>query len=227
MRLLIAENSKMFASILKERLQQEMEVCICHDGCTALELLQSFCPDVLVLNLHLPRKDGFTVLRQSAHIPRIILAVAGFQSQYVLKMSYALGISQLVLMPTANSLIMNLMGLIQHADDPTRKPDPRLQARTHLQSLNVPTHLDGYKQLAVALPLFAADPGQQLSKELYPAVAEVLGITDARQVERSMRTAIYHAWESADREVWAKYFPDGECPNNKRFLSRLAELIEL
>lgn len=226
-RLLIAESSEVFARILEERLCSDLEVRVCHDGSDALALLQSFRPDALILNLQLPMKDGLTVLRQSAFVPRVILGIVGFGSPYIQRTAYALGVSQLVLMPTANSLTVSLMDLMQHANDPDRKPDLREQARVHLQTLNFYPHRDGYKQLSVGLPLFAADTHQGLTKELYPAIADALGYSDWRAVEKSIHRAICNAWDARDPQVWAKYFPDGTCPNNKHFLSRLAELMEI
>lgn len=227
-RLLIAHSSELFTDMLVRRLQNSMEVCVCHDGCQALELLQNFHPEAMVLDLHLPRKDGLTLLRQSRELPRTILGITGYCSLHVQRTAYALGVSQLLLMPTANSLVTGLTTLLQQARDPLRKPDVREQVRGFLQDLRVSSHLDGYKQLTVALPLFVADPHQGLSKELYPAVAEILGSGDWRTVERSIRTAIRNAWNNRDPAVWARYFPENtDCPNTKRFLCRLAEMIEM
>lgn len=224
----MAHSSELFTELLTRRLPDGVQVRVCHDGCQALELLQSFRPDALILDLHLPRKDGLTILRQSSELPRTVLGITGYCSFYVQRAAYALGVSQLLLMPTASSLVTSLMTLLQQAQDPLRRPDAREQVRGFLQDLNVSPHLDGYKQLSVALPLFAADPRQGLSKELYPAVAQILASGDWRTVERSIRTAIQNAWMNRDPVVWARYFPDStDCPNNKRFLCRLAEMIQM
>ena len=220
LRLLIAESSVLFAGLLQERLLSDMQVEVCHDGEEALRLLQSFQPDAMILNLQLPRKDGFTLLRQSSYVPRMILGVAGF-------ISSSLGVSQLALMPSGNATITSLASLLQQANAPDRKPDLREQARYHLQQLNIQPHLDGYKDLAVALPLFFADAEQTLSKELYPTVAEIMGHDDARLIERSIRSAITRAWKTRDKIVWQKYFPgERDCPSNKLFLARICEMMK-
>ena len=227
LRLLIAESSVLFAGLLQARLLSDMQVEVCHDGEEALRLLQSFQPDAMILNLQLPRKDGFTLLRQSSYVPRVILGVAGFISSSVQQTAYSLGVSQLVLMPSVNATITSLASLLQQANAPDRKPDLREQARYHLQQLNIQPHLDGYKDLAVALPLFFADPEQTLSKELYPTVAEIMGHDDARLIERSIRSAITRAWKTRDKIVWQKYFPgERDCPSNKLFLARICEMMK-
>lgn len=227
-RLLIAHSSELFTDMLVRRLQDSMEICVCHDGSRVPELLQSFQPEAMVLDLHLPRKDGLTILRQYSDLPRTILGTTGYCSLYMQRTAYMLGVNQLLLMPTASNLAASLASLLQQAQDPFCKPDIREQTRRFLQELNFSPHLDGYKQLSVALPLFAADPRQGLSKELYPAVAEILQSGDWRTVERSIRTAIRNAWLNRDPAVWTRYFPESvDCPNTKRFLCCLAERIEL
>lgn len=227
-RLLIAHSSELFTDMLARRLQDSMEICVCHDGSKVSELLQSFRPDAMILDLHLPRKDGLSILRQSGDLPRIILGTTGYCSFYVQQTACLLGVQQLMLMPSVGSLEDSLTRLLKRDQDPLRKPDTPEQARALLRELNFSSHLIGTRQLAVALPLFAADLRQGLSKELYPAVARIMDCGDWRTVERSIRTAIRDAWNNREEAVWAKYFPETtDCPNNKRFLCRLAELIEL
>lgn len=93
--------------------------------------------------------------------------------------------------------------------------------------LQIPVHRIGYKQLCVAIPRFAQDTTQSLSKDIYPYVADSLGYVSWQAVERAIRDAIADAWENGNREVWAMYFPGcAAAPTNKRFIATLAEHIE-
>jgi hypothetical protein len=88
--------------------------------------------------------------------------------------------------------------------------------------------LDGYRYLQVAIPLFAEDPAQRICKELYPAVARLLGVSGNNNIERSIRSAIEDAWVRRDPAVWDTYFPPGmvtreKGPSNKLFIARMAE----
>ena len=227
-RVLIAHSSELFADLLARRLGDSVEVRVCHDGSRVQETLQSFRPEAMVLDLHLPRKDGLTLLRQCPDVPGIIVGTVGCCPVSVQMAAYMLGVDRLLVMPTASSLADTLWKLLDQARDPLHKPDPREQARRLLRELNFPSHLTGYKQLAVALPLLAADPRQGMTKELYPTVARILDCGSWRAVERSIRTAITSAWDDRDPAAWARYFPEcTDCPNNKRFLCRLAEEIEI
>ena len=106
-------------------------------------------------------------------------------------------------------------------------PNPHAATICLLRTLKIPPHTDGYKQLAVAIPLFAADPDQCFSKELYPAVAAALGCSNGIAVEHSIRNAIRCAWKRKTPAVWDQYFPSGKKPpSNKRFIATLAELLK-
>jgi len=229
-KLLIADPSEGYTDALKAVFQYEFELQVCHDGETALELLQSFTPDVLVINLHLPFKDGLTVLLQSAHKPQVILAITPLVDAYIERRAARAGVQYLLIMPTVESLRVRLMDMVTAQ----MHPECNLEGQTvvHLHSLNFHTHLDGYHQLRIGLPLYASNPSICLSKELYPAVAKHFKLPDPRTVEHSIRTAIEAAWKCRNPIVWQNYFParaDGTmpCPSNKRFFAAVAEKLEI
>ena len=227
-KLLIADASEPYTDALSDIFQNEFHLKICHNGKAALDSLLSFTPDILILNLMLPLKDGFTVLRESAHRPRVILAISPFFNSYIEQSAIQLGIQCVTIMPTVSSLRAQLMDLIANFIAPAQ--DLNAQTLVHLHTLGFQTHLDGYHQLCIGIPMFAATAGMRLSKELYPAIAKQLGDLDARSVEHSIRKAIENAWARRDVAVWAKYFPghalEHRCPSNKEFLSRIAEMLE-
>lgn len=229
-KLLIAEGSEPFADELAVVLQSEFELQTCRDGERTLELLLSFQPDILILDLRLPFKDGLTVLQESAHRPKVILAITTYISAYVEKAAMDLGVQYIMNTPSVNALRVRLMDMLVNTVLPGE--DLAGQTLVHLHTLNFPTHLDGYRQLCVGIPIFAKNPDMGLSKELYPAIATHFSLPDYRTVEHSIRKAIKYAWDRSDPLVWEKYFPsrsDGtvSCPSNKAFFSRLAEMLKL
>ncbi len=231
-KLLIADSSEPFTNALKNAFRGEFDIRICQDGKTALELLASFCPDALILNLMLPFKDGLTVLQETAYVPPAVLALTNYSSDYIVRAAAQLGVDYILTMPCVNAVCVRLLDLLQQSPVPKRKSTPQNETAVHLHILNFTTRRDGYQQLCAGIPLFSRDPNQRLTKELYPAVAELCGSKDGRAVEHSIRCAIETAWKSRDDAVWAKYFPqnaDGNipCPSNKTFISRLAELLDI
>lgn len=230
LKLLVADSSQIFTHSLSQMLSDSYRLQICDDGDTALALLQSFQPDVLIINLMLPRTDGLSVLQQTTFRPKIIMAMTNYVSGYVEQTMTDLGVDYTMVTPSLNALRLRLEDLVRKQ---IVVSDPRdLHALTvgYLHALNVPTHLDGYRQLCLALPMYAKDPQQLLTKELYPAIAQVCGCKDGRAVEHSIRKAIQTAWRKRNSNVWRKYFPVGPrgtvpCPTNKEFICCLAEYL--
>ena len=226
LKILIADGSEPFTDALTEVLKKDFELKICHDGETALELLLSYEPDILILNFMLPYKDGLTLLQQSAHKPKIILAISPYVNPYIEQTAANLGVQYIMIMPKVDALRVRLLDMI--ASDLSPREEPKSQVMVHLHILNFFTHLDGYHQLCVGIPLFLQNPGMRLSKELYPVIADHFGLPDARTVEHSIRKAITAAWDRKNPTVWEKYFPGCKaCPTNKAFISRLAEMLKI
>lgn len=225
LKLLIADPSEPFARSLGAELRGEFEIQICTDGKAASEKLRTFQPDALVLNVMLPHKDGLTVLQESSFKPRIILGIMPHNFEYAYQRAIDLGVQFILIAPAISALRIRLIDMLKTT---SANADPAEQASVHLHILNFHTHLDGYRQLCVGIPIFAQNPGQLLSKELYPAIAEALNLTDPRTVEHSVRKSIADAWRRRDPAVWDKYFPPSKRPpNNKAFLSAIAELLQL
>ena len=229
LKLLIADASKPFCDALEEIFCNEFQVKVCHDGETAFELLRSFQPDVLVFNFHLPFQDGLTALQLSGHRPRVILGITPYFSPYSEQSAAAAGVQYIMIMPTVQALRVRLMDMVATIDGEIATPAK--QTAIHLHSLGFATHLDGYNQLCIGIPMFAEDPEKRLSKELYPAIAQQVGCKDGRSVEHSIRKAIEGAWKRRNRLIWDNYFTpsaSGEipCPTNKAFICRIAELLK-
>ena len=229
-KLLIADSSDVFTSVLSSALKDQFQITTCANGHALLERLPQEKPDVLVVNLMLPYKDGLTVLQQTPFHPPLIIAITNHMSGYVQHMITHLGIDYTMITPSAEAVAARLRDLVRHYSVPEDTVDIHATVAHHLRLLGIPTHLDGYRQLCFALPMFAENPNQLMTKELYPAVAELCGSKDSRSVEHSIRKAIHGAWLHKDNAIWRKYFSMGSmgnipCPTNKEFICRLAEML--
>ena len=81
-RVLIVEDERDLAGLLALNLQQEsLDVRMVHDGRDAIPMIQSWAPDLVILDLMLPDLNGFEVLRRiraySTDLPVIILSARG------------------------------------------------------------------------------------------------------------------------------------------------------
>lgn len=232
LKLLIADSAEPYAAALADVFSSEFETRICTDGESALTELLEFRPEVLILNLQLPYKDGLTVLQEAAYLPRHILATTSFLSPYVERCASSFGVAYTMITPSVATVRVRIMDMVHREDTFDQPMDLLAAVTTHLHILNFMTHMDGYHQLCKAIPLYYNDPNQRLTKELYPAVAEACSCTDGRSVEHSIRKAIEAAWKVRNLPIWSKYFPlndsgDITCPTNKEFISRLVQMLHL
>lgn len=103
----------------------------------------------------------------------------------------------------------------------------KTKIRDELIDLGFPTNLAGYRCLMLAVPMYRSNPGQPVTKELYPEIGGLLTPRESgQQVEKQIRYAIAAAWERGRQENWAKLFPRDKRPTNSEFISRLTESVE-
>ena len=85
-KVLLVEDDPFLSSLLKNRLQKEgIEITLAKDGEEALNFLKSTKPDLILLDLILPKKSGFEVMEeirndpqmQSEELPIIIISNLG------------------------------------------------------------------------------------------------------------------------------------------------------
>ena len=95
-----------------------------------------------------------------------------------------------------------------------------------LPLLGCPVHRIGFRQLCVAIPLYAKGEVSAVCKDLYPLLARTMGSSDWRAVERSIRCEILDGWKNGDPKMWDRFFPGrSKAPTNKEFICTMAELL--
>ena len=231
MKMLIADASEQFAMSLADALRGAYILRTARDGREAMELVDSFRPDILVIDLMLPGLDGISVLRQTAAAGQspMVLAMSRYISDYVAEAAAALGVGYLMPKPCdPQATAARISDLSQRLRQPLfAQPDPRTAVSNILLALGVPTKLRGYACTREAILEKIREPAQSVTKELYPTVAALCG-GNAVQVERSIRSAIAAAWARGDHQLWQVYFPgESARPTNASFISRLADCVEM
>ena len=235
LKLLIADSNEDFRLALSQALQGAYYVRSCSNGRQALEQLHSFRPDVLVLDPMIPELDGISLLESAAMdgIRPMVLIATAYVYDYLADAAGRLGIGYIMIKPcNIPATIARISDLSQRIQPPVLTvPDPRSNVSNLLLSLGIPTKLHGYGYLREAILLMAKEPGQSITKVLYPRVAALCGC-EPKHVERSSRSAIHAAWENRDERVWKLYFPAGADgtiprPSNGYFITRLADSLHL
>lgn len=87
-RIMVVDDERPIAEILKYNLEKEgFEVILAYDGEEALKLLEQDEPDLILLDIMLPKKDGFAVCREiraQREIPIIMLTAKESETDKVL-----------------------------------------------------------------------------------------------------------------------------------------------
>ena len=184
-----------------------------------------------ILDLLLAGIDGLTLikrLREREQSPRFIV-IGRYFSNYITTALERYQVDSLIMKPcTTQCVAEHVAGLLsQDTEAVPVCPDPFDYITALLVRLGAPTSQQGFRFLRRGVMLMMADPCQQLTKSLYPALAVEFG-TSATNVEKSLRTTVTTAWTRRRDDVWRNYFPttsSGQVPKPTagQFLSRMAD----
>ena len=165
----IADSAEDFCSGLTAALQRAdgfHVVGTALDGEQAVRMIEERRPEVLVLDLMLPKKDGISVLKAIAHMERkpITLATSAFVTEYVSMAAANLGVRYLMLKPCDMTAIAERLEEIRGGES-LRLTDRRRTDKTSIESLvtgiiheiGVPAHIKGYQYLREAIIIAVND----------------------------------------------------------------------
>lgn len=226
-KVLIADPETTFRENAAQALAQRYRVRCCSDGIQAMELVNTWQPDVLVTELVLPGLDGMELLHQllAREARPGILVVTDLNSAFVHEALETLAVDYAMIKPcNLRSLVSRVGELLE----PARKFDPaEYELEEILRELGFAGGRQGYQDLLVGIPMLARRRNQRLGKELYEAIA-LQNHSTAQAVEKAIRDTIRDAWRKGHGGPWQRLFPGADkCPQNKEFLFRLADRLRL
>lgn len=230
-KILIADPSEEFRLSLCGALCSDFTVLCCGNGQEALELLRTQKPDFLVMDLILPVIDGMGVLKQAKQeeICPPVLVTTGFTRDHIANALQQFNVVYMVLKPCELSAIASRIRelVLEFSPQLFFHPDPHSLVTTALFELGLAPKRAGFRWSRQAILILKDNPGAQLTKEIYPSLAED---GNGNSVEKNIRDAIADAWNRRNDAVWRRYFPpdpSGEIPRptNKVFLYTLTEVL--
>ena len=241
----LADNTEEFCTGLTAALQQaggfQVLGTAC-DGEQAIRLVTERKPDVLVVDLMLPKRDGLSVLKAVGSLDHkpVTLATSTFLTEYVSSAAAGLGVRYLMLKPCDIGSVVERLEEIRGGES-LRKPAVRKLGRSDIESMvtgiiheiGVPAHIKGYQYLreAIIIAVNDMDVINAITKVLYPQVAKAFNTTPSR-VERAIRHAIEVAWDRGDLDTLQRFFgytvsnTKGK-PTNSEFIALIADKLQL
>ena len=118
-KVLVIDDNKYARSILKKILREfGYEVQIVEDGTTGLTKMFEFHPDLVLLDLMMPKLDGIEVLRMKIKIAELdkiqVIMVSAYSEAKQVQLAIALGAVDYILKPvTPNQMINRIMRVLQ------------------------------------------------------------------------------------------------------------------
>ncbi len=254
-RILAADSNHEFCLNLERMMiaENDMElVATAHDGAQALSAIAEYKPDLVLLELVLPKLDGLEVLRRISETgckPSVIV-LSGFINNNVVSACSEAGADFFITKPCdAATLLTRMRQVVGTArassgtafDCRAVSSSRRTQEDANLEGvvtdiiheIGVPAHIKGYQYLreAIILTINDMDMINAVTKVLYPEVARKFSTTPSR-VERAIRHAIEVAWDRGDIETLQRFFGytvsniKGK-PTNSEFIAMIADNLSL
>lgn len=97
-KVLLVLDSENLATILRKELSSSCEVKTC-DAATAVDMINHYRPDALILDLFLPGTDGFQILQNAAYSTPTIILLTLLVSSDILQQAVDLNIDCIFLKP--------------------------------------------------------------------------------------------------------------------------------
>jgi two-component system response regulator (stage 0 sporulation protein A) len=253
-KLVIVDDNLEVCELLKEFFSKQDGIELlgeAHDGVEALSLIEASHPDILLLDMVMPKMDGFGVLEALQRLampdaPAVIALTALSRDDFIVR-AVKLGVYYYMLKPfDLNVLLSRVFDAIE------RKRMPKFQAKfapapvssnsnkspeeritSVFLSIGIPAHIKGYQFLreAVKMCIDSPDMINRITKELYPGIARKFN-TSSSKVERAIRHAIEVAWGRGRIEVLNQVFGNNVCnldskPTNGEFIALVSDKLTL
>ena len=258
--ILIVDDNKEFSNILNDYLgnQIDMEVIgMAKDGVEGLELIQEKKPDLVILDIIMPRLDGLGVLEKlntmnivpKPHI--IVLSSVGLDK--VTQIALTLGVDYYVIKPFEMDVFVKRIrqmfnntkyinefknSIIYRENNESKvdqlEPADLLSEITDIiRQIGITANMNGYMYLREAISLVVDDIEllSAVTKELYPQIGKKFNTTASR-VERGIRHAIEVSWIRGDVEAINMLLGNNlrnekSRPTNSQFIAMVADKLRL
>ncbi len=247
-RLMLADDNQSILRLLTDFFARKDDIDVVttvSDGTEIADAVREFQPDILVMDIIMPRRDGFMALEELHGMdeprPKVIVLTGLARDDFIAR-AIELGASYYMVKPFDMHLLYNRIvevagrntfsSAATQAQGAQNAESLDEQVTNLFLTLGIPAHIKGYQYLREAVLMVAEnhDVINRITKELYPGVARRFE-TSASKVERAMRHAIEVAWsrgrlESVNKLYGCKVFDAMDKPTNGEFISCICEKLK-
>lgn len=249
-RLLLVDDNVALRTIVKEYFvrQEDVEVVgVASDGNEAIEVLKKVPVDIVLLDIIMPKVDGFTALEEMRKLqlpkePDVIVLSAMGQEDIVRRVC-EYGVKYYMVKPFDLAVLHKRIREI-HGTPDLKPVNPIKQRSAELHSLDekitsiflmigIPAHIKGYQYLREAIRMVMENTNMinRITKDLYPGIARRFDTTPSK-VERAIRHAIEVAWtrgkiENINQIFGYNIYNKNDKPTNGEFIALIADRLNM
>ncbi len=253
----VADDNERILQMLVDILEGDSEINVvgkAKNGEEVYELIRSEEPDVVLLDIIMPKLDGLTVMEKvnkdsslKKHPAFVVMSAIGQEA--ITDDAFNLGASYYIMKPFDNEMVINRIKHLKLSMNrkvhETRKINANESKNDYIErnlesdvtniihDIGIPAHIKGYQFLRDAIVMSVNDMEMlnSITKILYPSIAKIHQTTSSR-VERAIRHAIEVAWSRGRLETIDELFGytvnkgKGK-PTNSEFIALIADKIRL
>ncbi|MBE5790670.1 MAG: sporulation transcription factor Spo0A [Clostridia bacterium] len=248
---LIVDDNQTLVRLMVDFLSRKQDIEIvgtARDGVEAVEQASSLVPDVVLLDIVMPRMDGFGALEALNKMnlgkkPHVIM-VTGLTRDDFIARAMSMGADYYMIKPFDMHALYTRIREVALQNDMTAYAGEEMvlpagestideKVTNIFLSIGIPAHIKGYAYLREAVRMVVEDHDviNRITKELYPGIARRFSTTSSK-VERAMRHAIEVAWsrgrlDSVNRIYGYKVFSADDKPTNGEFIALIADKVAI
>jgi len=241
MKLVIIEDNECLCKIMSKYFMRENDIDIigiANNGIDGMNLIKSASPDVAIVDLIMPKKDGISLLEELNKQKKIsktnYIVLTAISNDLIIKHILDLGAKYVLLKPCGLDVILKRIKYIQSSDNYfNEKYFPSTQGINEyiseiLSRIGIISNTKGYNYLKSAIIMAYNNPSilKGITKCLYPEIAKQ-NKTNSSSVERAIRYVIETTW-NRDKEDYELIGFDisGKKPKNSYFIAVLADYLK-
>jgi len=248
-KVLIAEDDAAYAESLKRTFEENniKVVAVAEDGVKALQEIERLAPDIITLDIVMPRLDGIGVLEKLKDKPEDkrpkVVVVTNNNREHTMTLCMKYGADYYMLKDCEMKAIAERVkslggtsgGVIddKEAKEKENRRKMEIDVTNIIHMIGVPANIKGYQYIrdAIMFTVYEQELISAVTKQLYPKIAKKNN-TSASRVERAIRHAIEVACVRGNEEALYKLFgytvsnTKGK-PTNSEFIAMIADKLRL
>ena len=253
----IVDDNERMVALLENILNTDEDIQVVgksNDGISALSMIQENEPDVVLLDLIMPKLDGLEVMQKVNQESALkkkpsFIVISAIGQENITEDAFSLGASYFIMKPFDNEVILNKVHQVRRTktyknvhnsfhmvSEAAGEYAPRNlenDVTNIIHEIGVPAHIKGYQYLrdAIIMAIENREVINSITKVLYPTIAKMNTTTPSR-VERAIRHAIEVAWSRGKMDTINELFGytihtgKGK-PTNSEFIALISDKMRL